>query len=604
MWNLIFLITGAIFIILLMIIFFKKEVLKTKENQFFKYLITLNLCEYFAEILLQIFVRTIGVDAPIVDIFSKLYLITIFAWFSIFSVYTFIICLNQNNKDKYEMNFKKIRNIHLGIIIAGVISFALLPFEKFYEADKMYTHGLAIDVLKFVMGIYMIIWIVLLFKNMREIKNKKYIPIFIILVVLLLNVIIQSIDPSILIASMGATFVCYTMSFTIENPDLRMITELANNRKLTESSIEEKSNLLFQVSQEVKSPLMEITNLSSEIYKSNDKNEIKEKTFKIGNISRDVIGVINNVLDISQMDTQNIKITNNTYDIYKLLKEIIYVTKNKYREEGKNIDFKYSISNTIPTSLYGDSLKVKQVICSLLFNAFANTEEGFIDLDVTHMIKYNLCRLIISITDSGKGLNYDEINDIFNDSKELDEKELAKIDDLDLKLTLVKKVIDLLGGSLLVKSEVNRGTTFTIILNQQIANNNNEIETLIESLSNKKKVLLIDDDYLELEKYSYELKKNSLEVISTMYGYDCIEKLENKEKFDLIIVDDELDKYNALDILKDIKKLKIKNLKIIIMLEKEKEFMKYKFLEDYPFTDYLLKDDYKNEIVRIKDKYL
>ena len=163
-----------------------------------------------------------------------------------------------------------------------------------------------------------------------------------------------------------------------------------------------------------------------------------------------------------------------------------------------------------------------------------------------------------------------------------------------------------MGGALLIKSRIDEGTTFTIIINQKIDTSSeiHQIENLAESLSNKKKVLLIDDDYLELDKYNYELKKNNLDVTSTMYAEDCIEKLENKEKFDLILIDDELENYNAIDLLNGIKKLKIKNLKIVIMLEKEKSFMKEKFLRDYPFTDYLLKEDYQNEIKRLASKYL
>jgi len=421
---------------------------------------------------------------------------------------------------------------------------------------------------------------------------------------LVANVIIQSIDPSILIVDMVGTLICYAMSFTIENPDLKLIRELANNRRLTETSIEEKSNLLFQVSQEVKNPLMEITDLSNEITKTDQLDIIHENASHIESTSRNVLGVINNVLDISQMDTQNIKITNNTYDIYKLMKEIIYITKNKYRNEESNLDFKYSISNTIPQILYGDSLKLKQVICSILFNAFNNTESGYVDLDVTHMIKYNVCRLIISISDSGSGMELDQINEMLKSNYEIDEKEIEKINDLDIDLKLAKKILDLLGGSLLLKSEPGHGTTFTIILNQQVSAIDDEVKNVIDSLSNKKRVLIIDDDYLELDRFAYELKKNNLDVTSTMYGYDCVEKLENKEKYDLIFVNDELEEFNALNILKEIKKLKIKNVKVIIMLDKKKDFMKHKFIEDYPFTDYLLKDDYKEEIKRIKETYL
>ena len=89
-----------------------------------------------------------------------------------------------------------------------------------------------------------------------------------------------------------------------------------------------------------------------------------------------------------------------------------------------------------------------------------------------------------------------------------------------------------------------------------------------------------------------------------MYGHDFVEKVANKEKFDLILVDDELEVYSALDILEEIKTRKLKDQIVIIMLDQKKEFMKEKFLEDYPFTDYFLKDDYENEIKRIKEKYL
>ena len=505
--------------------------------------------------------------------------------------------------------YKKVMLMLLPVTVAIVLTTYLAPLYYNNVYPRYYSYGLATDLLVYSIGILLPIWIFRAIRAIRMNKNRQNkTKMYLILIGVVLigssGALTNIIDKSILLITTAECLMVTLMYFTIENPDMKLITELANNRKLTESNVEEKSNLLFQVSQEVKTPLMQITNLSSEINKSNDKNEIQAKSLEIENTARNVMSVINNVLDISQMDTQNIKITNNTYDIYKLLKEVVYLTKNKYRNDDKNIDFKYSVSNTIPTSLYGDSLKLKQIICSILFNAFENTEEGYIDLDISHMIKYNLCRLIITISDTGKGLSYEEINSILEDSKEISEQELAKIDDLNINLKMVKKIIDLLGGSLLVKSDPEIGSTFTIILNQKIAGGNDSISPLVETLSNKQRVLLIDDDYLELDSYAYELKKNNLEVISTMYGYDCIEKLANKEKYDLILVDDELKEYNAINILEDIKKLKIKNQKVIIMIEKEKEFMKDKFLRDYPFADYLLKDNFKSEIKRIISKYL
>ena len=102
MWNMIFLVTGAINIVLLFIIFFSKEVIDSKENEFFKYLIIINMIEYCIEIPLQIFVRKFGIESIAVDVFSKLYLASILSWFSFFSIYTFIICLDKKDENKYK----------------------------------------------------------------------------------------------------------------------------------------------------------------------------------------------------------------------------------------------------------------------------------------------------------------------------------------------------------------------------------------------------------------------------------------------------------------------------------------------------------------------
>ena len=591
------------FSILIMVLFFRKEHIQNIETKLYKILIITNFIGLVVELLCTYASSIYSTQRILAEIIYKSYLVYLISWTSIFTYYVYRV--SRTSTDDLPRS-KQLLIITLATI--ANLTLYLLPIDVVIKDNfqTRYTTGLSVMFAYFVSGILVLILLWILFKNRKNIRRKKYIPVFVFFVVGTASIIIQMVEPQILLLTYVETFICVIMYFTIENPDMKLLSEFVNNKKLTETSIEEKSNLLFQVSQEVKKPLLQITELSSDINKSNDRTEIKDKSYKIESISRNVSEVIDNVLDISQMDRQNIKITNHSYDIYKILKEIIYVTKNKYRDEGKNIEFKYSISSTIPEKLHGDPLKIKQVICSVLFNAFANTDDGYIDLDVSNMVKYDVCRLIITITDSGNGMKLEKINEILNDTKELDEKELNKIENLDVDLKLSKKIVDLMGGALLIKSEINKGSTFTIIINQLIDNSSEtrQIQAIADTLSNKKKVLLIDDDYLELERYAYELRRNSLEVVSTMYGQDCIEKLENKEKFDLIIVDDELENFNSLEILNGIKKLKIKNQKVVIMLDQKKEFMKHKFLNDYPFTDYMLKSDYENEIKRLNDKYL
>ena len=106
-----------------------------------------------------------------------------------------------------------------------------------------------------------------------------------------------------------------------------------------------------------------------------------------------------------------------------------------------------------------------------------------------------------------------------------------------------------------------------------------------------------------LQMLSKELKRNDYEVVSTMYGKDCVDRINNNEVFDLLLIDDEMENYNAVKTIKELDLDKTKKTKIIVMLNKDKESIKEHYLEDYPFDDYLLKNDYINEIKRIKEKY-
>ena len=321
------------------------------------------------------------------------------------------------------------------------------------------------------------------------------------------------------------------MYFTIENPDVKMLNEIEKNRELTEKSIEDKANMLFKITEDVKTPVSKIEMLSNKIIRNDELEEIHADARNINGLSRSVNNTINNVMDITNYDIANLKVSDISYDMNNLFKELVIMTKEQLND---NIEFSYHMSSTIPNKLYGDSLKIKQIIYTIIMNAIKHTKEGTIDLNIESINRGDICRLIIEVSDTGVGMDAYKINEILETDSNLKEEEINKIKDLDVDLKIAKKMIDMLGGSLLIKSEEGECSTFTIIINQGILDNTSKKKTT-NILSNKKKCLVICDDYQELEKLSLELKKNNYLVSTSLYGMDLVKEINNN--YDLIFID-------------------------------------------------------------------
>lgn len=574
------------------IIFIKKEKIKKIENTIFTILLFISIFSMITELSI-IFTQDMGW----IGVFNqKLLLMFIILWLSRFMDYTFIITMFKKEKSEIE-NINKYRKLYYLFWIINIISMLaifLSPIEFVNLETSKYTRGISVNIVYGITTIYMCIIFILVILNIKNIKQKRYLPIIALLILLTLTAIIQNTNPQILLTNAVFGLVIFIMYQTIENPDVKMLEEIEKNRELTEKSIEDKANMLFKITEDVKTPISKIEILSNKIIRNDELEEIHTDAKSINSLSRSVNNTINNVMGITNYDIANLKVSDISYDMYNLFKELVIMTKEKLND---NIEFSYHMSSTIPNKLYGDSLKIKQIIYTIIMNAIKHTKEGSIDLNIESINRGDVCRLIIEVSDTGVGMDAYKINEILETDSNLKEEEINKIKDLDVDLKIAKKMIDMLGGSLLIKSEEGEGSTFTIIINQGIVENTFKKKTT-NILSNKKKCLVICDDVEELEKLSLEMKKNNYLVFTSLYGMDLVKEINNN--YDLIFIDDEMKPHNAVEVMKEIGKTKEK---IVIMLNKDKESIKEHYLNDYPFTDYLLKDNYKEEIKRIKDKY-
>ena len=582
---------GLVISIIITLVLFIKKTVNNSETRLFKKMIVLNVFEALTTTMIVVVALTSNSNKLFV-LLNRIDVNVIIWWCTFFLLYICNVC--------HVKNIEKIRR-NLFCINAVYFVFSLfLDVNIIVENDILDSSG-PLTTLGFCGEIFYII--LMLFTILRSLSNKpnmnKLIPFYFLISGLILIAVLRAIIPQVNFISIMFSTLDLIMFFTIENPDLKMLEEYNKNRELVAAGFEERANLLFKITQDVKNPIRKIKLYSDKILQSNDIEENNEMAYNISQISDNLINTVDEVLSISTLDRKNVKIYNLSYDVYNIFNQIIYITKSKL---DKTIDFKYSISNTIPTKLDGDSLKLKQIICSLLLKD--NISNSIVDLDISYLIKDDICRLIITINKTASNLSLHDVNEILSSDIEINKGKLEELDNLVVDYGIVKKLVDLLNGNFIIKTD-DKEITFTIIIDQLIDKNYNDntVLKLAEKISNKKKVLLVDDDYKELTALSNELKKNNFDVDAIMYGEDAITKLAGNEKYDILLIDDEMTSGNAVVLIGRIDELKLNDLVKIVMLDGKKESIKKHYINDYSFVDCLIKDNYKEEIKRIKEQY-
>ena len=331
-----------------------------------------------------------------------------------------------------------------------------------------------------------------------------------------------------------------------------------------------------------------------------------EEVDDIISASSTLLEIVNGILDISKIEANKIEIVDNEYDISKVLKELVNLTKVKIG--AKPIDLKVNIAKDLPQYLYGDQLRVKQVILNLLTNAAKYTDSGVINFDVTSVIANDSCRLIISVKDTGRGIKKENIDKLFTKFERLDE-ENSTIEGTGLGLAITKKLVTMMGGKIVVKSEYQKGSDFIVAIDQKIVANptikeENEI-ALNKSLSTykDKKILLVDDNNMNLKVAKRLLQIYEVQIDTCDNGNDTINKIKNNENYDLILLDDMMPGKSGCETLKELKEIPNFKIPVVVLTANAIEGMKEKYL-DAGFDDYLAKPIAKDELKRILAKFL
>lgn len=581
--NTIYIFTGIMFTLLLILVFkVKKRNNLLSNNTFF--ILSLSLLIGFILELIINFLSTAALNQVILEIYTKLYLIFIVCWFSIFSVYTFLISKKDDSLNKTIMIMYAL------LTFISSVSIILLPLN-IDTNNFIYLSGNAVNIFKVLLPSMLCILYLRTILNRKVISIKKSNYIYIALILLSISTFLE-IKYELNIITTILLFITYLVFLTIENPALKEYELMDNIRIKALKANLNKTDFLSNISHELRTPLTSIISSIDEIKTYDLPNELKENLNDIIDSSSSLLDIIGNVIDINKIENKVYDLKEKNYSIKDLIEKIIKVNTKKYNKE--NVIFRYSISESTPQNLYGDKTKIKEIINNILDNSFKYTEKGNISLTIDSQMANDICNLVIEIKDTGIGIKSEDLNKIFN-GEDIDNDINNEIDRDGLGLLVSKNLIELLGGTINVNSYYGSGSVFTIKIPQKLENELKVIEENNTIKFNNKKILLVDDDRFNNRILKRLLNIYNIELDVCERGIECIDKINSGKHYDLILMDIMMPDINGVDTFKKLKSNKNFDTKVVALTADALSTSKNKYLK-LGFTDYIAKPFKKEEL--------
>lgn len=598
-----FYVSSLIYIFFLLVVYLCKKKIKSCENSLFTRIILTTFIGVLLSISCYLFIRFgIDIHSKIYLFFNRLILYYYLLWQLYFVFYVFTI------SRKYKMDYDYFKKKMLFILyVFSMILFVLiivLPLNINMINSLAIPMGISVNFTYVMSVVSIILMIFLLFTDYKNLKNKKYIPLYCLMLLGVGCIIIQFNNPSILLLTPLHVFICYTMYFTIENPDVKMIQELQVAREQADKANRAKTDFLSSMSHEIRTPLNAIVGFSDCIIDAESLGEAKENAKDIVNASQTLLEIVNGILDISKIEAGKIEIVNSTYNARETFEELAKLITPKMNE--KSLDFTYYIAPDIPDNLYGDHANLKKVITNLLSNASKYTDKGFVRYEVNCVNTSDVSKLIISVEDSGRGIKKENIDKMFTKFQRLDEDRNTTIEGTGLGLAITKQLVELMGGKIIVHTIYGEGSKFTVVVNQRIdksiVKQSKKYKTTLDLHGIR--ILLVDDTSLNLKVATKLLQKFNADIVITCdSGFACLEKIQRGEKYDLILLDDMMPKMSGVETLKKLKEIPGFNTPTIALTANAITGMREKYLAD-GFDDYLAKPIDKEQLVQVINQIL
>ena len=412
-----------------------------------------------------------------------------------------------------------------------------------------------------------------------------------------------------------SVFTLYSFTAALQAEESK---ELKEAKEEAERANQAKSAFLASMSHEIRTPINAVLGMNEMIRREADDDQIRKYSWNIKSASETLLSLINDILDFSKIESGKMEIVETAYQLSSLLNDVVNMIR--YKAQQKGLDFFIKVDESIPDSLIGDEVRIRQVIVNILNNAVKYTPEGSVTFDVRgeKTEDGNLLLRIASI-DTGLGIKEEDKGKLFSKFQRLDVEKNRNVEGTGLGLSITLRLVEMMHGTIDVESTYGEGSTFTVTLPQKIndpmpiGDFEKRVETFIKGeqayresfIAPEAKVLVVDDNSMNIFVFESLLKTTQIQITAVKSGMECLEKIAG-QRFDIVFLDHMMPDMDGIETLARAKAMpesQCHGVPFIALTANAIAGAREMFLEN-GFTDYLSKPINIKMLERMIQDYL
>ena len=569
----------------LLVIYHSKTRTKTVRGTFFNIILYTIILLLVSNFLIVVFLNA-GIDGWLFRVVYAIHWGSFIWWFGTYRNYNLLFLSGDGEVDwsrtsmkdlftKFSISKRLLWNTVFQVL--ALVIYFFLPFKMLDVNNLNFIDGIGVY---FVIAYMFIVGGISLYETVFVYKDESLfnkLSVVFVFLVMLVAIACQYIVKDTIVYCISAAIQVFFLYFMVENPDIKLRKDIEKMKIGIEKSNKAKTDFLSNMSHEIRTPMNAIVGFSDSLL--NNKNfDVKTARADIENIytaGNNLVDIINNILDISKIESEQGTLSNKNCSIDKIVKELASVVKARLGK--KPVEFITELDEHIPSVIWGDSTKIYQVLLNIANNSVKYTEVGKIKLScIPETLDNKQSLLHFKISDTGYGIKKEDFDKVFKQYSRLDDATSNDIEGTGLGLVITKQFVELMGGKIWFTSDFEVGTTFYIDIpvkviddtpigvQKDISTDKTEDGYIRHLDCSDYTVLIVDDNETNLKVASVLLEKYNFKIETAKNGKDCIYKFKYGNHYDMILLDDMMPEMDGVSTVKIIKKLDVFDIPPIV----------------------------------------